>query len=81
MLGLLAIASWVSLTAYSTWLFGMAKQYQAMSPKDVRFLWRVHKHVSRCNAPYYVKKYNKKKNIVGFKCSCGYEYESKRPII
>lgn len=80
MFGLLVFASWFSLAAYSAWFFG-AKQHVTMSPSEIRFLWHVHRKESHCNAPCYVKKYDKKKNTVGFKCSCEYEHESKRPMV
>lgn len=80
MLELLVVASWLSLVAYTTWLFGRAKQYVTSNLGDVYVLWGIHKRESQCNALSYIWKFNKK-GIVGFKCLCGYEHESKRPIV
>lgn len=81
MLELLVFGSLFSLVAYSVWFLGWARRHATLSPSDARFLWRVHKRECQCNALRYVRKYNWKKNIVGFKCACGYEYESKRPMV
>jgi hypothetical protein len=80
-LELLVLASWICFIAYSTWFFAKAKQYATLSPRDVYVLWSLHKQEARCNALNYSYKLDAKKGIIGFKCFCGYEYESKRPIV
>ncbi len=81
MLGLLVFALWFSLGAYATWLFGKAKQYVALSPREAYILWMLHKREAQCNSPTYLHITQPKKGIVGFKCHCSHEYLSKRPII
>jgi len=81
MLELFVIASWLSLVVYATWLFARAKRYATLRPGDAYVLWRLHKHESQCNASSYVGKFHEKEGVVGFKCLCGYEYESKRPMV
>lgn len=75
------VASWLSLGAYTTWFLARAKQYNALSPGDVYVLWSLHKQEAHCNALSYICKLHKKKGIVGFKCFCGYEHKSRRPIV
>ena len=81
MLGLLVFALWFSFGAYSTWFFGKAKEYVALSPREVYLLWSVHKREAGCNSPTYIHITQSKKGIIGFKCHCGHNYLSKRPIV
>jgi hypothetical protein len=81
MLELLVAASWLTFLAYATWFFKKAKQYEPICLKDVYVLWNLHRKEAKCNSPTYVCKLHKDKGIIGFKCMCGYEYESKRPIV
>jgi hypothetical protein len=81
LLEFIVVASWLSLVFYATWFFGRAKQYATLTPREVYALWSLHKREAQCNALSYIWKLHKKKGIVGFKCFCGHEYESKRPII
>ena len=81
MLGLLAFALWFSLGAYGTWLFGRAKQYVTLSPREVYLLWSIHRRDANCNSLTYIHKLRQKRGIIGFECLCGYKYLSQRPII
>lgn len=81
LLDLLMTASWISLMLYGFWFIFRARQHVPMSPRDAYVLWSLHKREAGCGSPRYVLKLHKKKGVIGFKCACGYEYESKRPII
>jgi len=81
MLEFLTFALWCSLGAYTTWLIGRAKQSAPLSPNEAYILWRIHKSEARCNSPTYYHIIRPKKGIIGFRCHCGHEYLSKRPII
>jgi hypothetical protein len=81
MLELLVVASWLCFAVYSTWFFTRAKQHVTLNPGEVYVLWWTHKRAANCNALNYCYKLDDKKGIIGFKCFCGYEYESKRPIV
>jgi len=81
MLEILLFASWFAFGAYNLWLIGKARQYAPLSAQDVYILWSVHRKETHCNSSTYACKIHKKKGIIGFKCQCGHEYTSKRPIV
>ena len=81
MIEFLVFAVWSFFGAYSTWLFGKAKQNATLSPREVYILWCLHKREAGCNSPTYAHITQPKKGIIGFKCHCGHNYLSKRPIV
>jgi hypothetical protein len=81
MLELAVAVSWLTFLAYATWFVKRAKEYQPINPKDVYVLWTLHRQKANCSSLTYVCKLHQDKGIIGFKCMCGYEYESKRPIV
>ena len=81
LLELFVVASWVSLVVYGSWFMFRAKQYAVLSPRDAHILWSIHKHEAQCDSSNFVSITYSKKGIIGFKCQCGHEYLSKRPII
>jgi hypothetical protein len=80
-LELLVATSWIVFILYAAWFAYGAKRYVMMSPRDAYVLWSLHKRETRCNAHRYSLKLHKKEGIIGFRCLCGYEYVSKRPIL
>jgi hypothetical protein len=81
LLELFVVVSWLLLVFYAAWLFGWAKQYATLTPGEVYALWSLHKRETRCSSLSYIWKFHRKKGVVGFKCFCGHEYKSKRPIV
>lgn len=81
MIEFLVFALWFSLGAYGTWLLVKARQYVALSPREAYILWSIHKREAGCNSPSYLHITQLKKGIIGFKCQCGHDYLSKRPIV
>jgi hypothetical protein len=81
MMEFLVFAVWSFFGGYSTWLVGKAKQNVTLSPKEAYILWSVHKREAGCNSPTYTHIIQPKKGIIGFKCQCGHNYMSKRPIV
>jgi len=81
MLEFIVVAFWSAFGAYSTWFVGKAKHNVTLSPREVYILWSIHKRETGCNAPTYMHITQRKKGIIGFKCHCGHDYMSKRPIV
>lgn len=77
-------ALWFMFGAYSVWFFTKAKKLQPLTLDELVILWKIHKQQEGCNAPL-----SKVEPLVnprtsefsGFKCRCGYAYQSKRLIV
>jgi len=80
MIEFIVLAFWSVFGAYSTWFLGKAKQNVTLSPREAYILWSIHKRETGCNSPTYLH-ITHKKGIIGFKCQCGHNYLSKRPIV
>ncbi|HEY4674947.1 MAG TPA: hypothetical protein VIH48_02705 [Candidatus Bathyarchaeia archaeon] len=83
MIELLMFAFWSLFVAYSLWLFTRAKKPQPLTLDELVILWKLHKRQALCGTPISRVKPILKKNsdeLLGFKCQCGYQYLSKRPI-
>jgi hypothetical protein len=80
LLDLLVAAAWTIFILYMLWFVFRAKGHVTLSPRDVYVLWSLHKREARCDAHHYSLKLYRE-DIIGFRCPCGYEYESKRPIL
>lgn len=71
----------VVFLAYWIWYVFMAKTEQSLSQDELFVTWKLHKQQTRCTALRFQNLLtNKNKNIVGFKCECGYEFRQKRLI-
>jgi len=81
MIELFAFGLWFSFGACTVWFVGKAKRSVPLSPREAYLLWSIHKKETGCNSPTYLHITQPKKGIIGFKCNCGNEYQSKRPII
>jgi len=75
----LALAAWLFLVAYIIWFFALAKDYVPLTSIETTILCKLHKRQTHCFSTNF-EKVRRKKKVVGFRCACGYEYLSKRPI-
>ena len=84
MLDVFVCVSWFLLGGYSLWLLTRAKKPQQLSLDELVLLWKIHKQQARCNTPLSRMKPimdPHSKEFSGFRCECGYQYVSKRPIV
>ncbi|KPV63229.1 MAG: hypothetical protein AOA66_0951 [Candidatus Bathyarchaeota archaeon BA2] len=79
MIGELALGAWLFLAAYVVWFLALAKDYVPLTGMETTFIWKLHKRKTNCSSTKFEKVRHKNK-VVGFRCACGYEYLSKRPI-
>jgi hypothetical protein len=78
-LDLLLLSCTVVFFAYLIWYFFLAKTNQPLSREDVTFTWKVHKQQTGCTASQFQNLLNNRsKEVVGFKCDCGYEFRQNR---
>ncbi len=80
MLELLLLASWLILGLYIFWFLFKAKTFQPLTLNDLALGWKLHKHQTGCKASRIDSLLVKNDEIVGFRCSCGYEFLQKRLI-
>jgi hypothetical protein len=84
MLDVLMWATWSVLGVYGFWFVTRAKRSQPMTLDELVVLWKMHKQQARCNTPLSSMKpimNAHSKDFSGFRCKCGYEYQSKRLIV
>jgi len=85
MLELLVLVPWLIFGGYSLWFFLQAKTLEPLTLDELVILWKLHKKEARCNAPIsqlepVMLAGSHQNEFVGFRCTCGYKYLSKRPI-
>ena len=80
MLDLLILIFWLVFGAYSLWFLFKAETFQPMTLEDLALTWKLHKQQTKCTASQIHDLIIKNKEIVGFKCECGYEFLQKRLI-
>jgi len=74
---------WFGFGAYCFWFLTLAKKTEPLTLDDLVVIWKIHKQQVGCCAPISRVKpiTNAHSNeFLGFKCECGYQYTSKRPI-
>ena len=71
---------WISLLVYFVWFLFFAKTYQPLSSEDVALRWNIHKNNADCSFSKIEYLTQKKKQIIGFKCGCGFQFTQKRLI-
>jgi hypothetical protein len=84
MLDVLMWVLWSALGGYSFWFVTHAKRSAPLTLDELVILWKKHKQEAKCRAPL-----SRVKPIIdprsdefsGFKCECGYQYFSKRPLV
>jgi len=84
MLDVLMWIFWFVFGAYSFWFLTHAKRSQPLTLDELVILWKIHKQQARCNTPLSRVKPiidSRSNEFSGFRCECGYEYQSKRLIL
>ena len=84
MLDVLMWILWFLLGAYSFWFVTRAKRSQPLTLDELVTLWKIHKQQARCNTPLSRVKpiiESRSNEFSGFRCECGYAYQSKRLIV
>jgi hypothetical protein len=77
---LLSVILLVMLGVFSLWYFFKAETLQSMTPEEVALTWKVHKRETGCTMARPNHVLNKRGDIVGFECPCGYVFRQKRRI-
>ena len=72
---------WISLLGSFIWYLFFAKTYQSISSEEATLRWNIHKTNTHCTFSKIQYLHNKKDEIIGFKCGCGFEFKQKRLII
>ena len=85
MLDLLVWSLWFIFGAYSFWFLFQAKTLEPLTLDELVILWKLHKQQAGCDAPIsklepIIRTSSHENEFVGFRCTCGYQYLSKRPI-
>ena len=80
MLTLLLLGSWFILGIYIFWFLVKAKTFQQLTLNDLALGWKLHKHQTGCKASRIDSLLVMNDEVVGFRCSCGYEFLQKRLI-
>jgi hypothetical protein len=77
-------ALWFVFGAYCVWFFTKAKRPEALTLDELVLLWKIHKQHSGCNAPLSKVEpivNSRTSEFSGFRCKCGYQYQSQRLIV
>jgi hypothetical protein len=77
-------ALWFVFGAYCVWFLTKAKRPGALTLDELVILWKVHKQKSGCNAPLSKVEpivNSRTSEFSGFRCKCGYQYQSHRLIV
>jgi len=80
LLGFLLVGFWLALAVYCFWYFFLAKTVQPLTLDELALIWRLHKQQTGCKSSRIHSLLESNKNVVGFKCDCGYEFKQKRLI-
>ena len=80
LLGLLLGGFWLALAVYCFWYFFLAKTLQPLTLDDLALMWQLHKQQTGCKAARIHSLLERNKEVVGFRCECGYEFQQKRLI-
>ena len=80
LLGLLLGGFWLALAIYCFWYFFLAKTLQPLTLDDLALMWKLHKQQTGCKAARIHSLLERNKEVIGFRCECGYEFQQKRLI-
>lgn len=80
MLQELVCGVWLALGAYIFWYIVKAKDFQPLSLDSLALTWKLHKHQTGCKSSCIHDLLVRNDEVVGFKCSCGYEFLQRRLI-
>lgn len=80
MLDVLVYGTWGALVAYALWFLVKARTVQPLTLDDLALTWKVHKQKTCCKASRIDTLLTKNKEVVGFRCDCGYEFLQRRLI-
>lgn len=84
MIDLIMWVLWFMFGGYCVWFLIRARKSEPLTLDDLVVLWKIHRQQSGCNAPLSKVEpiVNPRSNeFSGFKCKCGYQYQSQRLII
>lgn len=72
----------VSAVAASLALYMLqARRHTPISQKEARMLWKLHKQNDKCESRKWRLQTDKKGEVIGFECQCGYNYQQTRPLV
>jgi hypothetical protein len=80
MLEELVCGFWLALGAYVFWYVVKAKDFQRMTLDDLALTWKLHRHQTGCKSSCIHDLLVRNSEVVGFRCSCGYEFLQRRLI-
>jgi hypothetical protein len=76
----LSVVLVITLGVYSLWYFFKAETLQSMTLDEMALTWKVHKREAGCTAACINRVIDKRGDVVGFECACGYVFHQKRRI-
>ena len=79
-LEIMAIIAWIGFSVYGIWYLVRAKTDQPITLDELVIQWKLHKQKTGCQKKDELKIIKRKNKILGFQCSCGYQYHQKRLI-
>ena len=80
LLGIACAAATGAAGATSIYLIKF-KLSEPISREEADILWKLHKNADNCASRKWKPRINKKGQITGFKCQCGYRYTQKRSVL
>jgi hypothetical protein len=80
MLEELVCGIWLALGAYVFWYVVKAEDFQPLTLDSLALTWRMHKSQTGCTSSCIHDLLVRNDEVVGFRCSCGYEFLQKRLI-
>jgi hypothetical protein len=84
MLDFIVWGLWFSMGAYCFWFFTQAKKLEPLTLDDLVIIWKIHRQQAGCKAPLSKLKpiiRDRSDEFSGFRCECGFQYLSKRPLV
>ncbi len=77
----LMLAGWLGFAVCAVWCISSVKRNVPITHGDAKLMWRMHRRSVGCVGHKWKPIRRSKGKIVGFQCSCGYEYTQKRPLV
>jgi len=71
---------WLAFGAYVFWYVVKAEDFQPLTLDSLALTWRMHKSQTGCKSSCVHDLLIRDNEVVGFRCSCGYEFLQKRLI-
>lgn len=71
---------WLAFGVYVFWYVVKAEDFQPLTFENLALTWRLHKSQTECGSSCIHDLLVRNDEVVGFRCSCGYQFLQKRLI-